>query len=75
MSEKASSEEEKYFYLFFAPFKTSSSIVSTSIFKKLHFFLLDSIKKIFETPKIDKTAPGKPAPEPKSTMFPFKFLQ
>ena len=43
--------------------------------KKLHFFLLDSTKKIFETPKIDRTAPGKPAPEPKSIMFPFRFLQ
>ena len=39
------------------------------------FFLLDSIRKIFETPSIDKTAPGKPAPEPKSIMLPFKFLQ
>ena len=43
--------------------------------KKLHFFLFDSTKNIFEAPNIDKTAPGKPAPVPKSIILPFKFLQ
>ena len=43
--------------------------------KKLHFFLFDSTKNILETPNIYKTAPGNPAPVPKSIMLPFKFLQ
>ena len=43
--------------------------------KKLHFFLFVSIKKIFETPKIERTAHGNPAPEPKSSIFPSNFLQ
>ena len=43
--------------------------------KKLHFFLFDSTKTIFDAPKIDRTAPGNPAPVPKSTILPFKFLQ
>ena len=36
---------------------------------------LTSVKDIFDAPKIDRTAPGNPAPVPKSIMLPFKFLQ
>ena len=53
-----------------------SLFVSFFKFIKIYiFFYLILLNKVFETPKIDKTAPGNPAPEPKSIIFPLISLQ